>query len=150
MRADYEHTASSTMPPQTRVLVVYTAESGRGSEPGVGWGFVLVSARKCRDTGQTLTVVLRSDDRPKCEVAIAEEGLGPWVRFVDVSPPKGGLASLANDRVGYFMWRSRAQKRIAALARDTDILSIHQANWGTALLPHVIPRSLMARAIWGP
>lgn len=150
MGADRDKKKTAPPPTRTRVLVVYTAEPGRGSEPGVGWGFVLVSAKKCRDLGQTLTIVLRSDDREKCEPVIFAEGLTPWVQFLDVAPPKGRIASIANNRVGYLIWRRHARRAILELATHSEILSIHQANWGTAVLPHAIPSSLFSRAIWGP
>lgn len=133
-----------------RVLIVYTAAPDRGSEPGAGWGFLGASAKLSRHLGDNLLVILKQEDREVCEVQLRKEGKFDNLHFSAVGTLGGTLGRLAGGRIGYLIWRLSVIKKIRNISKEVSITSIHQATWGTALLPPAVPRNMREKLIWGP
>lgn len=135
-----------------RVLILYSALPDEGSEPGVGWGFLRAYAVHSRLNNERLVVFIRAQHKGRCQQRLKEEGLGEDVELVGVEQGKGfsAINSLGGGRLGYLRWRRHATRAIAAATRANLPLSVHQATWATALLPHCCPQALRERFIWGP
>lgn len=131
------------------LLSAYACEPGKGSEPGVGWKWIIGLAARVR-----LTVLTRSNNRDPIETEIAatpQDHPLRNVRFLYHDLPNS-VRRL--KRIGllptlpyYFLWQWTAARRFAREADASDI--VHHLTFCTALCPGFWNRTKAARII-GP
>lgn len=135
-----------------RVLVLYSALPGEGSEPGVGWGFLLKYAELCTQRGEKLIVLIRADHANACRKELELRDLLDNVELMELATEFFGIRPphLLPGRLKYLFWRKSAMWKLTNLRSSHSIVSVHQPTWASAILPPACPNELLPRFIWGP
>jgi len=119
------------------LISAYACEPNRGSEPEVGWQWVMHLANHC-----DLTVVTRSNNRDVIEAELKNIS-GPHPNFVYIDLSKGMLILKKKLRprnlavsLYYVMWQRSMRKKLAELCMDYDV--IHHLTFASFRLPFVV------------
>lgn len=132
-----------------KVLIsAYACEPDKGSEPEVGWQWVLQMARF-----HEVTVVTRSNNRQNIERRLEElRGLQPVPEFFyhdDTRFLLGLKQRLATHKMYYILWQRSARELVARLHLQRHFDLMHHVTFAgfrypTAVWGHGVP------SIWGP
>jgi glycosyltransferase involved in cell wall biosynthesis len=135
------------MSERLRVLLsAYACEPGKGSEPGVGWNWVLQSARF-----HDVWVLTRANNRPAIEAALRREPL-PNVHFVYHDLPgwarfwKRGQRGV---RAYYSLWQLTAASLCRRLHGEIQFDVAHHVTLVNYWMPSCLD-GLPVPFIWGP
>jgi len=135
------------MSERLRVLLsAYACEPGKGSEPGVGWNWVLQSARF-----HDVWVLTRANNRPAIEAALRREPL-PNVHFVYHDLPawarfwKRGQRGV---RAYYSLWQLTAASLCRRLHGEVQFDLAHHVTLVNYWMPSCLA-ALPVPFIWGP
>jgi glycosyltransferase involved in cell wall biosynthesis len=116
-----------------RILVsAYACEPGKGSEPGVGWNWVLAASRH-----HELCVLTRANNREPIEAAVDAEPL-PSVEFVYLDLPswarkwKRGRRGI---RLYYTLWQLLVAREARRRCRLEHIDVVHHLTFANMWLP---------------
>lgn len=102
-----------------------------GSEPGVGWRWLIELVRR-----HDVTLVTHAYFRAHLEGEIEKRGLrGLSIVYVDA--PEFGLSAerYLNSRLYYLWWQWRLRRVVRALLDRTRHDLVHHLTWGTFRLP---------------
>ncbi len=112
------------------LISAYACEPGKGSEPGVGWNWVVQAASVCDE----VTVVTRANNRD----AIESGGAPANVRFIYLEL-SDRLLSLKRGarraRLYYVMWQRAVAGEIERLQRESPHDVVHHLTWASISLP---------------
>jgi glycosyltransferase involved in cell wall biosynthesis len=124
------------------LLSAFACSPGRGSEPGIGWGW----ATSLADLGHEVTVLTSSRFR---EPILAVNLPGIEFRFIDDQEPPllGRFSSPLGMYKGYLRWQDAALRQIEAAGRRYDVA--HHVSWGSLHLGSQLWR-LPVPFIYGP
>jgi glycosyltransferase involved in cell wall biosynthesis len=138
---------TSTDNGKVKVLVsAYACESGKGSEPGIGWNWVRQIAR----FGQ-VWVLTRANNREKIENALSVQPLAN-TRFIYYDLPrwlrpwKKGQRGI---RTYYYLWQLGAYFAAKKLHRQVHFDLVHHVTFGKYWLPSFLA-FLPTPFLWGP
>lgn len=130
-----------------RILIsAYGCEPGKGSEPGVGWHWVMEMAKN-----NELWVITRSNNREAIENALTVE-LKDRVHFIyyDLS---GIIRKIKRKEKGlypyYFLWQLGAYRRVKPLVTDVNFDFCMHLSFGSMWVPTFMYK-LPIPFIWGP
>lgn len=127
-------------------VVAYACEPDKGSEPGVGWNFVLGMSQWA-----DLWVVTRANNKEA--ILKASAGTDERIRwlFVDLPAPLPKLKKRlpGGTHLYYRLWQWAARNRLAWLLRDVDLDVVHHLTFGSSWMA---PPALLlpVPAVWGP
>lgn len=130
-----------------KVLVsAYACEPGKGSEPGVGWNWVMQVVQF-----HDVWVITRANNRPSIEPASAKQpghrvhwlyvDLPRWARFWKRGPHGVHLY--------YYLWQIGAYRVAQRLHHEVGFEVTHHLTFGNAWMPSLFVR-LPVPFIWGP
>jgi len=138
------------MAERLKVLIsAYACEPGKGSEPGVGWNWVLHIQRL-----HDVCVLTRANNRPSIESALKllpDDVPVPKFYYHDLAGPiLWGKKHLPGGMHGYYyLWQQSAWKVVADLQRTHQFDLLHHLTYAsfrfrTAVWNHGLP------SVWGP
>jgi glycosyltransferase involved in cell wall biosynthesis len=128
------------------LLSAYACEPGKGSEPGVGWNWVLQSARF-----HDVWVLTRANNRPAIEAALRREPL-PNVRFVYHDLPRWARfwkRGQRGVRAYYSLWQLTAASLCRRLHHEVQFDAAHHVTLVNYWMPSCLA-GLPIPFIWGP
>lgn len=126
------------------LLSAYSCRPARGSEPGVGWGWVSALG-KTRD----LVVLTRSVAAPELEEEARRRQLRVHWRFLDAPVKIPFASSDARTRVEYTRWQAAASKRVRGICEAEGCDIVHHVTMASYWLP-CGAASAGRPFIWGP
>jgi len=118
------------LPCQIHVLVsAYACEPGKGSEPGLAWGWVWGLAQ----AGLQVTVLTRPDGQTAIERFLETHRPPGNLRFEYVTVPLNALRTRGAWRVyeHYRLWQHAAYECAKLLSETVDV--VHHVSWGALL-----------------
>jgi glycosyltransferase involved in cell wall biosynthesis len=126
---------SATMPangPRRRILLsCFACSSQWGSEPGVGWQWLLQIARH-----HDVVLLTHSYFRSHLEPALTQLGLGQVEVHYFQAPAFGARPERQlNSRLYYTWWQWRVRSVVRALVAQRAFDLIHHLTWGTLRFP---------------
>jgi glycosyltransferase involved in cell wall biosynthesis len=128
-----------------RILIsAYTCVPGRGSEPGVGWGFLRAAAKQ-----HDVTALVPTDEIPLIREGLEEERLS--VRLVGVDVPhvmKGSRFRRGIGHLAYLVWQLRAARIARSLAAEVDVA--HHVTYCVDWMPTGMWALSNTPVVWGP
>ncbi len=129
------------------LVIAYSAEPGRGSEPGAGWALVetLAPAFDC-------VVIGGPEHTEGVEEWLDASGRPGGFEWVEVQEPFWGRLTKWHRVpwfVNYFMWLGRARKRARQLQREHSFDVAVHATFSTYWLPSPVV-DLGVPSVWGP
>ena len=108
------------------LVVAYSCEPGKGSEPGAGWG-VLMAVREIAHP----VVLVRPDSMPAVQ-AWAEADRGPATEFVVVPEPRWATRVRQNRLAAfglYLLWLRRAKATAQSIIASRRIDLVHHVTY---------------------
>lgn len=130
-----------------RVLIsAYACEPDKGSEPAVGWNWVLQLSRF-----HELWVITRANNREPIEKALATKPL-PNVHWVYFDLPRWARFWKKGERglhAYYYLWQIGAYFAVRKLHRSVGFNLVHHVTFGQYWTPP-FPALLSIPFIWGP
>lgn len=131
-----------------RVLIsAYACEPGKGSEPGVGWNWVINLAPFCE-----LTVVTRSNNRNSIANAIGSDPAISRIRWIyhDLgSLPQTFKKALGAHRLYYTAWQYSLGSTLKKLCAAETFDIVHHLTFASYRYPTALSK-LPGIKIWGP
>lgn len=139
-------------PPAKLILVSYAVAHDMGSEPGVGWQFLLAAQRYAARHGIPLHLVTNGRSADKI---FSWQQANPGQLDADVHVVRvPGETKLQGkfERLAYFVWIALCRRLLLRLANSADSTVIHQVTFASEVLPVALPRrgADTLRRIWGP
>jgi glycosyltransferase involved in cell wall biosynthesis len=128
------------------LLSVYACEPVKGSEPGVGWNWVLQLSQFAE-----LWVITRANNRESIEAALAAQPL-PHVHFIYYDLPRSVSFWKSRSRgvhVYYYLWQIGAYFVVRNRHRKNSFDLIHHATFATCWFPSFMA-FLPPPFVWGP
>lgn len=128
------------------LLSAYACEPGKGSEPGVGWNWVLQAARF-----HDVWVLTRSNNRPAIEAALREQPM-PDVHFVYHDLPRWARfwkRGQRGVRTYYALWQLTAAAVCRRLHREMNFDAAHHVTLVNYWMPSCLAW-LPVPFVWGP
>lgn len=123
------------------LLIAFSCQPGKGSEPGVGWNWAIQAAKT-----QNVYVLTRSKMKPYIETQIPDE-LKNTLHFI-YTPSSAKLRSIT-IYLEYLHWQRQAYKKAKEFLKTTEIDYIWHLTWGNMFLPTYMYK-LDKPFIWGP
>ncbi len=130
----------------TGVVYAFSAEPGKGSEPGGGWSVIMALAEAA-----DLTVLVKSEHVEAIRAWEARRGR-PGIRFVEVRPPLPGPLQKAHritEFVTYLLWLRAAERTATRLHLEEPFDFAYHATYSVYWLPTPATR-MGIPSIWGP
>jgi glycosyltransferase involved in cell wall biosynthesis len=126
------------------LLFAFTAEPGRGSEPGAGWNLIRAAARN-----NDVTAIVRADEHDKIRRGLAQEAT-QRVRLIPVQVPfsKGPSGGAPLYYARYLAWHLKAGLIGRKLEDEVDVA--HHATFATDWVPSGAHLLRNTPVIWGP
>lgn len=117
------------------LLTVFACNPNQGSEPGIGWGWVLALSQSCQ-----LTVLTTTCNRPEIEQALqAYPELGIEFIYLDVWPGGARLNRRGRGKLGVvfrlFLWQFRVNRFLAKLVENQKFEILHHLTLGAFRMP---------------
>lgn len=135
------------MSPRLKVLIsAYACEPNKGSEPGVGWNWVVHMSKHC-----DLWVITRANNEPVIRRATESVPL-PCVNWVYYDLPAGlRFWKQGSRRVNmyYYLWQLGIYPVAKRLHRQVRFDVIHHVTFGKYWIPSYLA-FLSAPFVWGP
>lgn len=130
------------------LLSAYACEPGKGSEPEVGWRWVLEMSKLHK-----ITVLTRSNNQPIIETYLNEHPeLCRGVEFIYFDLPAWTIKVKKRFNLlnwYYVLWQFRARKKIDRLIKEKAIDLVHLVTFASFRYPVFLSR-LHIPVIWGP
>lgn len=147
MTAEREHACGDGRSNKPVVLVVaYSCEPGKGSEPGAGWG-TLMAIREIAHP----VVLMRPDSMPAVRNWESADQ-GPAVEFI-VVPEQAWATTVRRNRFAafllYLLWLRRAESTARAVIEGRRIDLVHHVTYSAYWLPSPAVH-LGLPSVWGP
>lgn len=117
------------------LISAYACESGKGSEPGVGWNWSLAAAQK-----HEVWVLTRANNQLSIEQALAESPQ-PSLHFVYLDLPAWALAWKRGPlgiRIYYVIWQLIAARTARRLHHEEAFDIVHHLTFANFSLPALI------------
>lgn len=130
------------------VFTTYACHPQLGSEPGHGWGFLLIAARLAGLHGLKCICFTLSRFIEPIQNELERLDLLQNVELVSVpipayfDKPENGFLL----RIGYIIWCSRTRNLIKKLSQS-QVQIIHHTNYASEVLPNPIPRRTFESAL---
>jgi hypothetical protein len=128
------------------LISAYACEPGKGSEPGVGWNWVMQVARF-----HEVWVITRANNRQPIEQAMAAQP-GPQVHWLYVDLPRWALWWKRGQHgmyLYYYLWQVGAYMLAQRLHREVRFDVVHHLTFGTHWMPSLLAL-LSVPFVWGP
>lgn len=123
------------------LMVAFSCQPGKGSEPGVGWNWALQAAKS-----QNVWVLTRSKMKPYIEPAIPEE-LKETLHFY-YAPSSKRLRGMT-IYLEYLAWQHTAYRHTKKICSENNFDYVWHITWGNMFLPTYMYK-LGVPFIWGP
>ena len=123
----------------------YACEPNRGSEPGVGWNWILQMSRFFE-----IWVLTRANNQPSIKVEIDKQNVKN-VQFVYYDPPKYILKikKFIGTQFFYVFWQIGSNKLVKEHMIENNINIFHNLTFGNIILP-ISSYGKKNFFVWGP
>lgn len=126
------------------LLFAFTADPGRGSEPGAGWTLIRAASRN-----NDVTAIVRADEHDRIRQGLTDE-VTQRVRLIPIEVPfsKGPSGGALLYYARYLAWHLKAGLIGRKLEHDVDVA--HHATFATDWVPSGAHLLRNTPVVWGP
>lgn len=132
------------------VLISYAISPHMGSEPGVGWQFLMAAVKLATRTGRHLHVVCNTRSADNLAAGLTNY---PNLTVHSVEAKVAARLKVHTERLKYLEWIRASRKVVNDLLREHDSIAIvHQVTFASEILPVALPLRCAPGVvrIWGP